>query len=183
MSRSRVWLLLLVLSLLALPVSAEVFHVTLKSGATIETSRQPEQASWDPNMVLLLTEVGNWVGFPKEEIDVIEAENPTQGYGVHISDRAIALGWSPNDLPAETGRTDPNQRTNDIAERMLAMAERQQRYSIDQGVSTEQTQGIPSSFGGYSGGSTSGFGSFPLEPQPDRFIENQDRMSNPNPNG
>jgi hypothetical protein len=65
-----------------------------------------------------------------------------------------------------------------IAERMLALAEQQQRYSVDQFVEPGATQGIPSTFGGYSGGATSGFGSIPLEPSPDRFIESQDRISN-----
>lgn len=182
MLRSRVWPLFVVLALLALPAAADVFHVVLKNGSEVETTTQPQQASWDPNMVLLLTDVGNWVGFQKDEIESIRADDPTAGYGVRISDNVIALGWSPNDLPAETegGRTNAiNDRMANLAERMLELAERQQRYSIDQGVQTEQTQGIPSSFGGYSGGSTSGFGSIPLEPAPGRFIENQDRIGNP----
>jgi len=183
MSRPRVWLLLLVLALLALPAAADVFHVILKNGSEVETARQPEQASWDPNMVLLLTEVGNWVGFPKDEIESIRAEDPTEGYGVRISDHVIALGWSPNDLPAEAESKpgDVNDRMANIAERMLALAERQQGYSVNQGVQAEQTQGIPASFGGYTGGTTSGFGSIPLEPSPSRFIEPQERVSSPPP--
>jgi hypothetical protein len=179
--RSRIGFLLLSLTLLAVPAAADVFHVTLRNGTEIETSRQPEQASWDPSMVLLLTEVGNWVGFPKDEIESIRADDPTSGYGVRINDNVIALGWSPNDLPAEAegGRNEINDRITNIAERMLELTERQQRYSIDQGVQTEQSQGIPASFGGYAGGSSSGFGSIPLEPSPDRFVEPQDRISNP----
>jgi hypothetical protein len=182
MSRSCVWLLLLALALVAMPASADVFYVTLKNGSEIQTAHQPQQASWDPNMVLMLTEVGNWVGYPKDEITGIRAENPTQGYGVRISKKVIALGWSPNDLPAEAeGQGGANDRLASIAERMLDMAEKQQQYSINQGVQTEQTQGIPASFGGYAGGTTSGFGSIPLEPNPDRFVEPQDRISNPPP--
>lgn len=159
MSRSRVWTLLLALALIAIPATAEVYHVTLKNGSEIETMRQPQQASWDPNMVLFMTEVGNWVGFAKDEIEGIRAENPTQGYGVQISDNAIALGWSPNDLPAEAaGRQgDLNDRLASIAERQLQMAEKQQNYSINQFVQSEQTQGIPASFGGAAyGGGTGG---------------------------
>jgi len=165
MKRSCVWLLLLAFALLALPASADVFYVTLKNGSEIQTSHQPQQASWDPNMVLLLTDVGNWIGYPKDEITGIRAENPTQGFGVRISKNTIALGWSPNDLPApaEGGRQDVNDRLAGIAERMLDMAEQQQHYSIQQGVQTEQTQGIPASFGGYAGGSTAGFGSLPTQ--------------------
>jgi len=183
MKRSCVWLLLLALALLAMPASADVFYVTLKNGTEIQTAHQPQQASWDPNMVLLLTEVGNWIGYPKDEIVGIRAENPTQGFGVRISKNAIALGWSPNDLPvpAEGKAGDVNDRLAAIAERTLEMAEKQQRYSINQGVQTEQTQGIPASFGGYAGGGTAGFGSIPLEPSPDRFVEPQDRIGNPPP--
>jgi hypothetical protein len=183
MSRSRVWTLLLALALLAMPAAADVFHVTLKNGAEILTASQPQQASWDPNMILLLTEVGNWIGFPQDEIESIRAENPTEGYGVRISDNVVALGWSPNDLPvpAEGRAGDVNNRLAGIAERMLELAERQQQYSIQQGVQTEQTQGIPASFGGYAGGATTGFGSIPLEPSPDRFMEPQDRLSTPPP--
>jgi hypothetical protein len=181
MSCSRVWPLLLALALLAMPASAEVFYVTLTNGSVIETARQPQQASWDPDLVLLLTEVGNWVGFPKEEIQQIREEDPTEGFGVRISDTAIALGWAPNDLPdpAAAKPGDVNDRIAGIAERMLALAERQQQYSVGQGVQTEQTQGIPASFGGYAGGANVGIGSIPLEPSPDRFLEPQDRIGSP----
>ncbi len=169
MSRSRISLLLLVLVLLAVPVSAEVFHVTLANGSVIDTAYQPQQASWDPNMVLLLTDTGNWVGFSKDEIANINAEDPAQGFGVRISDKTIALGLSPNDLPVpdENGRTqqaDANERYYALAERALALAEKQQNYSIQQGVSTDQTQGIPVSFGnsgyadGFNGGGFNGLG-------------------------
>lgn len=177
MFRTRAWTLILAFALLAMPAAAEVYHVVLKNGSELETSHQPQQASWDPNMVLFMTEVGNWVGFTRDEIDNIRADDPTEGFGVQISDKVIALGWSPNDLPEEAapGRDD---RMASIAERMLALAEQQQRYSVDQFVEPNATQGIPSTFGGYSGGATSGFGSIPLEPSPDRFIESQDRISN-----
>jgi hypothetical protein len=180
MSRSRVWTFLLALSLLALPAAADVYHVTLKNGTEIETSRQPQQASWDPNVVLFMTEVGNWVGFTQDEIQGIRVENPVEGYGVKINDRAVALGWSPNDLP-EPGKeaADSNDRMASIAERMLAISERQQSYSVDQFVEPGRSQGIPASFGGYAGGTTSGFGSGPLEPSPGRFVEPQDRLSAP----
>jgi len=99
---ARVSPLLVALALLAVPASADVYYVTLTNGTVVETARQPQQASWDPNMVLLLTEVGNWVGFPKEEVQSVRAEDPTQGFGIRISDKAIALGRAPNDLPDET---------------------------------------------------------------------------------
>jgi hypothetical protein len=150
----RVSPLLFALALFAAPASADVYYVTLSNGSVVETAHQPQQANWDPNMVLLLTESGNWVGFPEEQITGIRVEDPTQGFGIRISDKAIALGVSPNDLPEAKGKDDVNQRFFDLANRMLDMAEQQQKYSVQQGVQTEQTQGIPSSFAGsYSGGS------------------------------
>lgn len=169
MSRSRICLSLLVFALCvlpAVPASAEVFHVTLTNGSVIDTAYQPQQASWDPAMVLLLTETGNWVGFPKDEIDNIRAEDPAQGFGIRISDKTISLGVSPNDLPVpgENGAQQADSRYYQLVERAMAMAERQQNYSIQQGVSTEQTQGIPTSFSndgyfdGFNGSTFNGLG-------------------------
>jgi hypothetical protein len=150
----RVSPFLFALALFAAPASADVYYVTLSNGSVVETAHQPQQANWDPNMVLLLTETGNWVGFPKEQITGIRAEDPTQGFGIRINDKAIALGVSPNDLPEAKGKDDVNQRFFDLANRMLDMAEQQQHYSVQQFVEPNQTQGIPSSFAGnYSGGS------------------------------
>ena len=160
MSRSRMYSLLFVLALCAVPASAEVFHVTLTNGTVIDTAYQPQQASWDPNMVLLLTDTGNWAGFHKDEIDNIRAEDPAQGFGVRISDKTIALGLSPNDLPVPVEGGDSQQANNDrfyaLTERALALAERQQNYSVQQGVSTEQTQGIPVGFGYFGSGNDGG---------------------------
>lgn len=169
-SQARVSLALLALVLVAAPGFADVYYVTLANGSVIETAFQPQQASWDPSLTLLLTEVGNWVGFPSNEIESIRSEDPTEGYGVKISDNAIALGWSPNDLPEATAQ-DPQQALNErilaLTNRQLELAEQQQNYSVQQFVGTDQTQGIPASFGGYTGGFTgggSGFGSTPLPP-------------------
>lgn len=165
MSRSlaRIWPLLLGVALLAAPASADVFYVTLTNGTVLETAHQPQQASWDPNMVLLLSEVGNWIGYPQDQIESVRSEDPTQGFGIRISDKAIALGRSLNDLPEEEkGKPmdELNQRLFGLAERSLRMAEEQRTYSIQQFVEPGQTQGIPSSFGGnaYGGGYNTGAG-------------------------
>jgi hypothetical protein len=166
----RVSPFLLVLALFSAPASADVFYVTLTNGTVIETAHQPQQANWDPNMVLLLTESGNWVGFPNEQITGIRAEDPTQGFGIRINDKAIALGVSPNDLPEAKGKDDVNQRFFDLANRMLDMAEQQQKYSVQQFVEPNQTQGIPSSFAGNGGGGAGvpnmgGLGGMQLSPE------------------
>lgn len=153
----RVCPLLLALALLAVPASADVFFVTLTNGSVIETGRQPEQASWDPNMVLVLTEVGNWAGFLRDEIESIRSEDPASGFGIRISDTAIALGLSPNDMPEANGApTDPQSayadRMMDMYDRLITQIEKANEYSIEQGVSTDSTQGIPlGSPGAYNG--------------------------------
>ena len=159
MSRSlaRVWPLLVALALLAVPASADVYYVTLTNGTVVETARQPQQASWDPSMVLLLTEVGNWVGFPKDEIKNVRSEDPTQGFGIRITDKAIALGRAPNDLPGEGAKTkqdELNDRYLDYANRLLDLQEQRQNYTIQQFAEPGYGGGIPI----YSYGS--GFGSF-----------------------
>jgi hypothetical protein len=168
-STSRAWLLVLAFVLLAMPAMAEVFHVTLANGTTVDSSVQPQQASWDPNMVMLMTEVGNWVAFPKEEIADIKIVDPTAGFGIRISSTAIALGRFSNDLPdTAKGNTpeDVNNRYLSLATKALELQEQQQHYSIQQGVSTEQTQGIPAAFAGYgNGGLTAGaVGAMPAQP-------------------
>jgi hypothetical protein len=147
-SLTRVWPLLLALALLAVPASADVYYVTLTNGQVIQTAHQPQQASWDPSMVLLMTEVGNWVGFPKDQIQGVRVEDPTQGYGIRISDKAIALGRSPNDLPASDDTT--KSRADQLTDRYLAIAERQleleeerRNYSVQQFVEPSASAGIP----------------------------------------
>jgi len=167
-SLTRVWPLLLALALLAAPAAADVYYVTLTNGNVIQTGHQPQQASWDPNMVVLLTEVGNWVGFPKDEIQSVRAEDPTQGFGIKISDKAIALGRSPNDLPTNDDST--KTRAEQLTDRYLAMAERQlqmeedrRNYSVQQFVEPSSSAGIPLSiYTTYSTGSAAvgGFGGF-----------------------
>ena len=56
-------LLLLVGAFAALPVSAAVYTVTMKTGSTFDTRYQPEEASWDENMIVLMTEFGNRIAF------------------------------------------------------------------------------------------------------------------------
>lgn len=156
-SASLVWLLVLAVALLAVPAMAEVFHVTLKNGTTVDSAVQPQQASWDPGMVMLLTEVGNWVGFTQDEIADIKVVDPTAGFGVRISNTAIALGRFTNDLPESAKGTNAQENKYlDLATKALEAAEKQQHYSIQQFVEPGQTQGIPAAFSGYGGGTGGG---------------------------
>ena len=97
----RVWPSLLVLSLLALPVGAEVYHINLNNGEVIDTAYQPQEASWDPSMVLLMTEVGNWIGISKADIREVHTESQDAGFGVKIDDNTYELGLTAGDLSPE----------------------------------------------------------------------------------
>lgn len=143
-------------ALLAVPAYAEVFHVTLKNGTVIETASRPQQASWDNKMVLLLTDMGNWVGFSQDDIAGIRSEDPIQGFGIRINDKVVVLGLSPNDLPDAKGKDDVNSKFYDLANKMVDMQDKANHYSIQQFVDPGQTQGIPSGFAGTAGNGFSG---------------------------
>jgi hypothetical protein len=162
-------ILMVALALFAPAAQAELFTVTLTSGNVVETSHEPQLASWDSEMVLLMTDVGNWIGLPKSEIETIEVERPAGGFGIRIATNTILLGTLPNDVPIDGGEAGTeNPATQAVAsalERMIARQDEQSRYSIDQFVEPNQSQGIPSSLIG-GGGS-------PLDPDASRFLDTQ----------
>lgn len=135
---------------LAAPAAAEVFHVQLKNGSVIDTLKQPEQSSWDANVVLLLTEYGNWIGLDQRDISTVTSETAASGFGIPINTTTIAIGWAPNDAadpnaPDKGGASATAQAGAAALEGMYKQQEAQAHYTVQQGVSTEQTQGIPSS--------------------------------------
>jgi hypothetical protein len=153
------------LALLALPAAAESFEVTLTDGTTFETRYQPQEASWDPTMVLLLTDVGNWIGLPKDSIASVEADLGETGFGTRINATTLSLGPAPNDavVPGKetTAATQASQQ-NALLEAYLQQRAAEQSYSIQQFVEPNATQGIPSRFVGTPNGAGV---SFPV-PQP-----------------
>jgi hypothetical protein len=169
MARSlvRVWPFL-ALALLAAPAAADVFQITLTNGTVVETVYQPQEASWDSSMVLLLTEVGNWIGVRKAEIESVQNATQKGGFGVRINPNTVAIGWAPNDAEdpnAVTAGGQPGseletrfqqaiQNLNQAIEDVQSQQDAQQTYSIDQFVEPGETQGIP-------GGLISPYGSPP----------------------
>lgn len=153
-SLARVSLALLALAPFAAPAGAEVYFITLNNDTVIETAYQPQEASWDPDMVLLMTEVGNWIGVDKASIKEVRSEDQIAGYGVAIDSNTFELGFAPNDAE------DPTAEKPEGAEARVQMLEQmlnqqqvendqrraQQTYSIQQFVDPNQTQGIPSRF-------------------------------------
>ena len=152
-------LMLALVGLAALPAAGEVFHVTLKNGSVLETHTQPQEASWDDSMVLLLTDVGNWIGLSKAEIDGVTSDTESKGYGIRINNSTIALGWSPNDQPNPEEQPGDQQASafSDLYSAYLTQqslqSQQQQNYTMQQFVEPSAIQGIPSGFVG-GGGST-----------------------------
>ncbi len=138
------------------PVAAETYLITLQNGTSIQSRYQPQESSWDAGMVLFMTETGNWIGMKKADIVSVEQENNLRGFGFVVNPTTVVIGWAPNDA------ADPNAPQNDVGARLLealgggAPAPAAKPYSVQQGVSTEQTQGIPLSYvpGGSAYGGT-----------------------------
>jgi len=133
----------------AIPASAEVFSVTLVNGNVLETQYQPQEASFDKDMVLLLTEVGNWVGVRRDEIASVVSDAESSGFGKVIGKNTVELGWAANDA------ADPNAEAEGKQDQGLSLAAQaiqalnQQReaaesYTVKQFVQPSETQGIPS---------------------------------------
>ena len=144
----RSFTLVALLALLTVPASAEVFTVTLTNGNALETRYQPQEASFDKDMVLLLTEVGNWIGVRREEIESVVSDAESSGFGKVIGKNTVDLGWSANDA------ADPNAQAQGERDPGLSLAaqalqnlyearQQQQNYTIQQFVQPNQTQGIP----------------------------------------
>lgn len=84
-------------ALFAPAASATVYTVTMKNGTTFETRYQPEEASWDENMVVLMTEFGNRVALPAADIDSVTVDSESRGFGHQLNASTMILGWAPND--------------------------------------------------------------------------------------
>lgn len=149
--------LLALLALPAIPASAEVFTVTLTNGSALETQYQPQEASFDKDLVLLLTEVGNWIGVRRDEIESVVSDAESSGFGKVIGKNTVDLGWSANDnvdpnaQPAE-GKADPGMSlAAQVLQNVYEARQAADSYTIKQFVQPSETQGIPSSLiGPYS---------------------------------
>lgn len=154
-SLARVSLALLAFAPFAAPaVEAEVFLVTLNNGTTLETAYQPQEASWDPGMVLLLTESGNWIGVLEADIREVRAEAPVSGYGRVIDKLTFELGYAPNDADDPDAKpADPAEARAQMLEQMVQQQQQElnqrsaeQSYTVRQFVDPDELQGIPSRF-------------------------------------
>lgn len=157
MRRSLLCLSLLSLALPAAPAMAEIYTVTLKTGTVLETAYQPQEASFDRNVVMLMTDVGNWIGVAKDDIESVRSDAEMSGFGKVIDRNTILLGWAANDAAdpnaqaadGQAGRTDPAlSATAQALQNLYQQRQAEENYSIKQFVNPNETQGIPGRFVG-----------------------------------
>lgn len=139
----------------AIPASAEVYTVTLTNGSVLETQYQPQEAVFDKDLVLLLTEVGNWVGVRRAEIESVVSDAESSGFGKVIGKNTVDLGWSANDAADPNAQADGKQDPGLSLAAQALQAVYQQRqaeqsYTVKQFVQPNETQGIPTSLIGVS---------------------------------
>jgi hypothetical protein len=162
------------LVLLAAPAAADVFHIKLRNGTLIDSLYQPQQASWDPNLVLVLTDVGNWIGIDQREVESVDSESHIRGFGVAINNTTIAIGWAPNDLPDAAAQNPQTAAQLAAAQALQSLYQQEQakaHYTIQQGVSTDQTQGIPGSLIPTYGSGYGGLGGSPSSIPPTLMMQ------------
>jgi hypothetical protein len=123
----------------AAPAGAELYDIRLHNGGRIQSRQAPIAVDYLPDRLLVLTEVGNWVGLATDDIASIEAMTESRGFGTVIDTTTISLGVAPNDR-IEAQELDPQ-------ERLLQMLEQRSRprenYSVEQFAEPSEAGGIP----------------------------------------
>lgn len=100
----------LLAAFLAPAALAETYTVTLNTGQVFESRYQPQEAEWDTETVLLMTDVGNWIALPLGLIESVVSASESRGYGIRLDATTLLLGISANDAPApgEEGYEEPS---------------------------------------------------------------------------
>jgi hypothetical protein len=144
---ARVLVFAMAAALVVAPLSAAVYTITLKSGLTFESRAEPEDASWDAGKVVFLDELGNLISLAKADIDTIQSDFESKGYGHMLDNTTMALGWAPNDaVEGVVG--------SDTAAAAAGGMGTQAPWTVEQGVDTErttETSGIPGAWVGVPG--------------------------------
>ena len=132
-------LVVMALLLATPPAAAEIYSVTLKNGGRIQSREAPQAAGYAEDLILVLTEVGNWAALPIDDIASIDADTETRGFGTVLDTTTIVLGWAPNE--------DPIEESMDPQERMLRLLEQQNEprpdYTVQQFAEPSNSGGIP----------------------------------------
>jgi hypothetical protein len=149
----------LLLALVAGPAMATIFTITLKNGTVFESRYRPAEADWDTTQLTFLTDWGNWMSIPKDDVDSILSEIEGRGFGTQIDTTTIAFGWDPGLTEEETdrllavdgeeGEGGPGQGNEAMVQAFQDMGNAIERsrqvpdFSMDQFVEPDRTQGQP----------------------------------------
>lgn len=118
---------------IGLPAAAEIYHVNLDNGASYESRYAPEEASWDRDTLLFITETGNWVGIERDRVTSIEIETELRGYGDRINATTIHMGRTPHSAPVEEDLS-PAEQQNQLLQTLIDQQQGQPDYTMDQFV-------------------------------------------------
>lgn len=140
--------LLALAGLLTAPVAvADVYHVRLANGQTIDSGYPPEEASWDTGTILVNTETGNWVGVLRSSILRIESEVEIRGQGKRLDATTIYMGRTANAAPVPGEEGQQQDQSLALLQAIYNQQQQQQNYSIEQFVEPgEIGGGIPVGF-------------------------------------
>jgi len=138
-------LLLAAAAVVSVPLSAEVYTLTLDNGATFETRYQPIEDPTDPDQLQLLTETGNWITLPVDIVVSVSASTEAQGFGRVIAANTIEIGMSLNDLAVPDVEGGPADSAQALLQYFRAQDQQRQDFTVQQFVEPEQAGvgGIP----------------------------------------
>lgn len=133
-------LLALALGVVLAPVvSAETYTVKLASGGVLELRYPLQEASWDKDTLVYLSEGGNWVGVPRSEVVEIQIATEFKGQGQLLDSTTIFMGFAANDLPVPG---DPREANS--TERLLEVLQglgKTQNFNTEQFVEPDSAGG------------------------------------------
>jgi|CXWL01.1.fsa_nt_gi hypothetical protein len=95
----RVILVLALGAVWAPVVAAETYSVTLASGATLKLLYPLQEAPWDKDTLVYLSEGGNWTGIHRSDVVAVQIETEFKGQGQLIDATTIFMGLAANDSP------------------------------------------------------------------------------------
>lgn len=137
----------LVVALAAAPAFGAVYNVHLTNGESYETRHPPEEASWDPDVILIHTGTGNWIGLERDQIARVESETDVRGYGRRIDATTIYMGRLANAAPPPGQEGQEQDPQLALLQALYDQQQQQQSHTIDQFVDPSDTgQGIPVGF-------------------------------------
>ncbi len=148
-----------VLAIMATPATAAGYRILLHNGNEFVSKYQPVEAHFDPNIVLIMTDVGNIISLSRDDVSEITHDLEVRGFGRVIDTTTIEVGWSPNDAPVEgaegaEGELQPGQMMGGAAMQQMML----EQLNAPPPVFNNPLVGEPNSGGGIPVGmATSGY--------------------------